>query len=99
VTRYGHLSRFAKGLSSGDRVTQGELIGYVGKTGLATGPHLHFEFIENGKHVDPQKAIRRGEPAPPIPATEKAGFAAQVAPLLARLDGAVTPVSAAYAAR
>lgn len=91
VTRYGHLSRFAPGLKVGQRVEQGELIGFVGSTGLATGPHLHFEFIENGKYVDPQNAIRRGAPGPPIPADQRAAFEAQVAPLLAQLDAAALP--------
>lgn len=86
VTRYGHLQRFAPDLKVGQRVEQGQLIGYVGSTGLATGPHLHFEFIENGVYVDPQKAIRRGEPGPPIPADQRQAFEAQVAPLLAQLD-------------
>jgi murein DD-endopeptidase MepM/ murein hydrolase activator NlpD len=86
VTRYGHLQRFAPDLKVGQRVEQGQLIGYVGSTGLATGPHLHFEFIENGVYVDPQKAIRRGEPGPPIPADQRQAFEAQIAPLLAQLD-------------
>jgi murein DD-endopeptidase MepM/ murein hydrolase activator NlpD len=92
VTRYGHLSRFATGLSNGERVDQGQIIGYVGSTGLATGPHLHFEYIEHGVFVDPQKAIRRGEPGPPVPASERAVFDQQVAPLLAQLNG-VHPVA------
>ena len=52
-TVYGHLSRFAKGLHTGQRVKQGEIIGYVGMTGLATGPHLHYEFRVNGQQHDP----------------------------------------------
>jgi murein DD-endopeptidase MepM/ murein hydrolase activator NlpD len=88
VTRYGHLSRFASGLKTGQRVSQGDLIGYVGSTGLATGPHLHFEFIEGGVYLDPQKAIKRGEPGPPIPADQRGAFEQQVAPLLAQLDAA-----------
>jgi murein DD-endopeptidase MepM/ murein hydrolase activator NlpD len=99
VTRYGHLSRFQKGVANGTRVEQGDVIGYVGSTGLATGPHLHFEFIERGTHRDPQKAIRNSEPGPPVPATERAAFDAQVAPLLARLDQAPAPVRPALAAR
>src|SRR5690606_5625445 len=86
VTRYGHLQRFAPDLKVGQRVEQGQLIGYVGSTGLATGPHLHFEFTGNGVYVAPQKAIRRGEPGPPIPADQRQAFEAQVAPLLAQLD-------------
>ena len=52
ITAYGHLSRFAQGLKNGQKVKQGEIIGYVGATGLATGPHLDFSISENGKKVD-----------------------------------------------
>ncbi|MGD9582431.1 MAG: peptidoglycan DD-metalloendopeptidase family protein [Lysobacterales bacterium] len=54
-TLYGHLSRFAKASRRGARVSQGTVIGYVGMTGLATGPHLHYEFRLNGVHRDPLK--------------------------------------------
>ncbi len=54
-TAYGHLSRFASGLHNGEKVSQGEIIGYVGMTGWATGPHLHYEFRVNEKPVDPMK--------------------------------------------
>ena len=52
-TLYGHLSKFAKQVSRGKSISQGQLIGYVGKSGLATGPHLHYEFRINGVHHDP----------------------------------------------
>jgi len=52
VSGYGHLSRFAKGLKNGQKVEQGEIIGYVGATGLATGPHLDFSISKNGEKVD-----------------------------------------------
>jgi murein DD-endopeptidase MepM/ murein hydrolase activator NlpD len=54
-TLYAHQSRFARGLKRGDRVSQGEVIGYVGMTGWATGPHLHYEFHINSKPVDPMR--------------------------------------------
>ncbi len=102
VTRYGHMSRFANGLTRGQKIDQGQVIGYVGSTGLATGPHLHFEYIERGVYLDPQKAMRRAEPGAPIPANERAIFGLRAAPLLARLDtGPVAAPSAdkALAAR
>ena len=55
VTLYGHLSRFAKGISKGDHVKQKQVIGFVGQTGLATGPHLHYTFYDNGRPIDPLK--------------------------------------------
>jgi murein DD-endopeptidase MepM/ murein hydrolase activator NlpD len=57
VTTYSHMSGFARGVTPGARVTQGQVIGYLGQSGLATGPHLHYEVIVNGRFVDPM-AIR-----------------------------------------
>jgi murein DD-endopeptidase MepM/ murein hydrolase activator NlpD len=53
-TRYAHLSFIAKGIRPGVRVRQGQLIGHVGSSGLATGPHLHYEMLQNGKQVNPK---------------------------------------------
>jgi len=55
VTAYSHMSRFGKGIAPGAKVRQGQVIGYVGNTGLSTGPHLHYEVIVNGHFVDPMK--------------------------------------------
>lgn len=57
-TAYAHLCRFAKGMKAGVKVRQGQIIGYVGATGRASGPHLHFEVIQNGKHVNPSKVTQ-----------------------------------------
>lgn len=57
-TAYAHLSCYAKGIRPGKKVRQGQVIGYVGTTGQSTGPHLHFELIHKGKHVNPQKATQ-----------------------------------------
>lgn len=82
-TVYGHMSRFASGLSAGQRVRQGQLIGYVGSTGLATGPHLHYEFRLNGQHRDPLTVTL---PKPePLPSTELAKFKQLTQPMLAQL--------------
>ncbi|WP_299202298.1 peptidoglycan DD-metalloendopeptidase family protein [uncultured Amphritea sp.] len=54
TTLYGHMNNFRKGQKTGSRVSQGDVIGYVGKTGLASGPHLHYEFRVNGVHKNPQ---------------------------------------------
>jgi murein DD-endopeptidase MepM/ murein hydrolase activator NlpD len=65
-TVYGHLSRFSAGLRRGAKVAQGEIIGFVGMSGLATGPHLHYEFLLNGKHHDPMKvALPKADPIEP----------------------------------
>jgi murein DD-endopeptidase MepM/ murein hydrolase activator NlpD len=83
-TKYLHLSKFGRGVSSGARVRQGQIIGYVGATGWATAPHLHYEFLVNGTHKDP-----RTVPLPkarPVPSGERDRFATQSASLLAQLE-------------
>ncbi len=65
MTRYAHLNGFASGIRSGGRVSQGQVVGYVGMTGLATGPHLHYEMHRNGTPVDPLNVdIPAGDPIP-----------------------------------
>ncbi|MEX5686456.1 peptidoglycan DD-metalloendopeptidase family protein [Pseudomonas silesiensis] len=83
-TLYGHMQGFAKGVKTGGSVKQGQVIGYIGTTGLSTGPHLHYEFQVNGVHVDPlgQKVAM----ADPISKAERARFLAQSKPLMARMD-------------
>lgn len=83
-TRYGHLSRFGKGVRKGVRVSQGQVIGYVGMTGLATGPHLHFEVLDRGAPINP--LTMRNVPAEPIPAKSRPAFDDYVDRLLG-LDG------------
>ncbi|HEX7081730.1 MAG TPA: M23 family metallopeptidase [Gammaproteobacteria bacterium] len=83
TTLYAHLSRFGK-QSVGTRVKQGDIIGYVGSTGLATGPHLHYEYRVNGVHRNPRTVPL--PPADPVPEQYRADFEAQTAPLWRRLD-------------
>ncbi len=80
-TRYYHLSRYARGLRVGQQVKQKEVIGYVGMTGLATGPHLHFSVTKNGAFVDPSKLqISRDAPVP-----DRAAFLDAIRPRVAAL--------------
>jgi murein DD-endopeptidase MepM/ murein hydrolase activator NlpD len=72
TTLYAHLHGFAAGIRPGTRVRQGEVIGFVGMTGLATGPHLHYEFRINGEHQDPLRVAQHQ--AVPIPADQRAAF-------------------------
>ena len=84
TTLYAHLAGFAKGLRRGDTVQQGQIIGHVGSTGLATGPHLHYEFRVRDRHRDPLKV--KLPDAPPIAQKYKADFLDRTEGLLARLE-------------
>ena len=84
TTLYGHMSSFKSSVKSGSRVKQGQTIGYVGKSGLATGPHLHYEFRVNGTHRNPLTV--KIPAASPINAQYKADFEKKSKPLLAQLD-------------
>lgn len=82
-TVYAHLSRYARHVHTGGYVKQGQIIGYVGMTGLATGPHLHYEFHVNGVYRNPL-TVKLPEAAP-IAARYRADFTAKTRPLLAQL--------------
>jgi murein DD-endopeptidase MepM/ murein hydrolase activator NlpD len=84
TTLYGHMSRIAAGIRPGQRVRQGQIIGYVGSTGAATGPHLHYEYRVNGVHKNPRTVPLPA--AKPIPAGYLADFRSHIGPLLADLD-------------
>ncbi|MCH8505617.1 MAG: peptidoglycan DD-metalloendopeptidase family protein [Ectothiorhodospiraceae bacterium] len=83
-TLYAHLSRYGEGIREGARVEQGQIIGYVGRSGLATGPHLHYEFMINGAHYDPMRVnLPNGDP---VPQEHLADFKASTSSLLAQLE-------------
>jgi murein DD-endopeptidase MepM/ murein hydrolase activator NlpD len=90
VTLYGHLSRFARGTHVGAHVAQGTVIGYVGMTGLATGPHLHYEYRVNGVFKNPQTVSLPA--TAPIDPRWQADFLARSAPLLASLEAPAGPM-------
>lgn len=83
-THYGHLNGFATGMRKGARVSQGDIIGYVGKTGWATGPHLHYEFRINGVHQNPLAVALPS--APPLAPQQMAEFNQHADSLAYRLD-------------
>lgn len=84
TTVYGHLSRFAKGLHRGQRVSQGDIIGYVGMTGLTSGPHLHYEFKIDGQQRDPLRVALPD--AQPVKAADMAVFRLTADDFVTRLN-------------
>ena len=84
ATLYAHLSGFGRGVRKGARVAQGDTIGFVGQTGWATGPHLHYEFKIAGEARNPLAIALPA--ALPVPAEEMPAFAGQARPLVARLE-------------
>jgi murein DD-endopeptidase MepM/ murein hydrolase activator NlpD len=91
-TLYGHMSRFARNMHVGTHVQQGDVIGYVGMTGLATGPHLHYEYLMNGVHKNPQTVQLPG--AEPLRAEALQRFRTMAAPLIAGLSPVAAPAAA-----
>ncbi len=82
-TAYAHMRRYARGIRKGQHVKQGQVIGYVGMSGLATGPHLHFEFRSRGRAVNPLTV--KHPPAKPVAKAERTRFHEQATPLLSQL--------------
>ncbi len=89
TTLYAHMHKYGKGIRSGKRVKQGQVIGYVGSTGLATGSHLHYEFRVNGQHKNPVTVSL--PKAGSIPRNEIGSFRSQTAKHLAKLDSLAKP--------
>jgi hypothetical protein len=76
-TYYGHLSRIASGAYAGKQIQQGDLVGYVGSTGLSSGPHLHYEMRQNSRPINP--ACLKMEAGDPVPPSRMADFQRVVA--------------------
>lgn len=95
TTLYAHMQKFAPGIYAGKRIKQGDVIGYIGSSGLATGPHLHYEFRVNGKPKDPVNVELAD--ANPIPKSEMHGFKLQTQPLMLALETKSQGVPTSYA--
>jgi murein DD-endopeptidase MepM/ murein hydrolase activator NlpD len=91
TTRYGHLRGLARKIHRGARVEQGQVIGFVGSTGLATGPHLHYEFRMNGVAKDSRR-VKIGGGAP-VPAADRAAFEQERNRLIAALRDSSSAVA------
>ena len=85
-TKYAHLNDYAKGVKKGSRVRQGQVIGYVGSTGGATGPHLHYEFLMDGVHRNSRTIHDKLPKAESVPGPEMQRFKEQSQILLAQLE-------------
>jgi murein DD-endopeptidase MepM/ murein hydrolase activator NlpD len=90
------MSRFASGLRNGQRVKQGSTIGYVGSSGAATGPHLHYEYLVNGVHKNPRTVLLPD--AAPISDGYRNEFQVQSGQLLSKLDRVGAPTVASLSA-
>jgi murein DD-endopeptidase MepM/ murein hydrolase activator NlpD len=98
TTLYGHLSAFARTIREGRRVSQGDTIGFVGASGLATAPHLHYEYRINGRHMNP-RTVKLPDATTPIDAGERENFVREAGLLLERLDAGRSVLAAGKATK
>ena len=95
VTMYNHMSRFGRGIKSGKKVRQGQVIGYVGSTGRSTGPHLDYRMYKNGRTVNPLRV--KSPSVAPVSSEHMAAFKTTIVPFIAQLDEG-TPATTQLAA-
>ncbi len=91
-TNYLHLSRFAKGIREGARVSQGQVVGYVGSTGWSTGPHLDYRVKKNGQWINP--LLISSPPADPLPEALLLRYLAHALAMIEVMDGRNPPTGA-----